>query len=211
MLNVKSYCLTPEQYTAIGQYLADNDVRLLIADINGVLDDYYDIKFSFLNELLGVSEAHNLPHLWTYIEQAYITKKMSIESGTKGYFASQKKPLDSRQEAVLAAGMKRSKITDSAINFLGELKIKYVLYTSMNSADTNLTLKNNKYNVYTNNGLDIVKPSSVDLQNIIDKYKVRSDQVCMIGDGLIDDLMPASLIGLHTIIVTPYAQKLISL
>lgn len=211
MIVMKSYSLNSTHFKNIKKFLDDNDIRLLITDINGVIDNYYDIKFNFLSALLGESKLSDLPHLWTFIEQSYINNKTSIESGARGFYESKNMTLDSRQQALLEAGMQRSKITAAATTFLDDLKIECILYTSMNSASTKSTLDGNDYKVYFSEDSSVEKPSSIDLQYIIDQYNVSNNKVCMIGDGLIDDLMPASLFGIHTILVTPYAQELISL
>jgi phosphoglycolate phosphatase-like HAD superfamily hydrolase len=191
-------------------FLKREEIQLLVTDFNGVLDDYYDKKFTFLNDILGDTLRHKLPELWVYIERAYIAQRSAtVEQSVEAFFSMNNHVMTDRQTEHLKSGMKHSGITEAATNFLDSLDIDFIIYTSLSDKQISMALGDTTYAVSSRTGAAEGKPSVIDLQTIISQYTVKPERVCVIGDGLTDDLMPATLLGTQTLLVSPFAQKTI--
>lgn len=187
--------------------MAQNNIEFLISDFNGVLDDYYVQKFNFLRSVLGDFSERFLPKLLVFIERNYISNRSAtIEQSISLFLESHSIVLDDSQNAILKDSAVTSNITDDAIHFLDNLNINFIIYTSLSRGQAKMALRGKDYNIYTRDDCKESKPSVVNLESIIHKYKVHPSKVCVIGDGLIDDLMPASLMGMNTILTSPFAK-----
>ncbi len=208
---INMHRLTTSDFVQIYKFLQDNNIKLLISDLNGVLDNYYDIKWNYLRELLGSNLINHFPELYVYIEKRYIANNaISIEQAIKEYFLKSKLSISTEQQLLLDKGMGLPTITTEAKRFLDSVYLPFVIFTSMTSDKAKKVLMNSTYEIV---GSDInldKKPSILLLKTIIEKYKIKPSESCILGDGLIDDLMPASLIGAHTILVSPYSEILIN-
>ncbi len=196
-------------FNTINRYITDNNIKLLIIDFNGVLDDYYERKADFLRDVLGSENKHHLPELLLAIERAYLLDRTAtIEQTCEQFFASMDTPLTELQRNRLANNMFASQLTDRSRVFLDSLEVPFVIYTALSDEQVRRVEGLEKYQLFTRDQYQEAKPSIANLKFIMRHCSVDPAEVCVVGDGLIDDLMPASLIGAHTILVSPYVNLL---
>jgi FMN phosphatase YigB (HAD superfamily) len=207
---MQEFCLQDTDFQRVKRYANKNSIDLLVLDFNGVLDDYYCRKYKFIYNLLEAEQKHFLPDLILEIEKAYIVDRSStIEQSVKAYFKNKNLIFGDAQKDKLASGMAHSEITPQALRFLKSLKINFVIYTSLSDDQVTASMGDLGYDLYSRDQYAELKPSSKNLIHLSELYSVDNKKVCVVGDGLVDDLMPASLIGMHTILATPYARSLI--
>ncbi|MEO5949480.1 MAG: HAD family hydrolase [Candidatus Saccharimonas sp.] len=201
------YSLSNVNYEAILQYADEHDIKLFVFDLNGVLDDYYIKKVSFLQNVLMREHEHLLPELWLAIERAYMMDHTAtIKSSTEQFLNAKGLFMTEAQRDMLAHDMFSSQLTNEAKAFLDSLTIPFVIYTSLSTEQADKALVGSDYNLFTRDDYKEMKPSIANLEAIMTRYGATPQETCVVGDGLVDDLMPASLIGVHTILVSPYAQ-----
>lgn len=201
--------LTSPDYEKIKRFLSSRLIKLLIVDFNGVLDDYVYQKNAFLTDLLG-ENAHFLPELLLSIERAYMANRtVTIEQSFERFLKMQGIVISDEQRVRLTNHMFESHLTEEARDFLDSLEIPFVIYTALTRERAERALGGAQYALFTRDQYREEKPSIINLQTIMHQYGVLSYETCVVGDGLIDDLLPASLIGAHTILVSPHADVLI--
>lgn len=197
------------QFDAIHSYLKDEQVKLLITDFNGVLDDYYRQKYTLLSNVLGEDNQHLLAALAVFTDTEYLVNhNATLEQSIDTFFTHHGIEQDAATQAVLLRDKVASSLTDEAHDFLTQLAIPYVIYTSQNAATMKQSLRGLHADVYSRDRTGREKPSIQNLEMILRDYDMSPEQVCVIGDGLIDDLMPARLIGMKTILISPFAHTL---
>lgn len=205
--------ITPSKhdFDKIKEYVSLHDIGLLILDFNGVLDDYYAQKETFLRNVLGRENEHHLLELWLMIERAYIADRTtSINHSLTAYFETVGLPFTKTQSDMLAHSRVTSKLTNNAKVFLDSLDVPFVIYTSLSKEQATQSIGDNTYDLFTRDQYQEEKPSVANLVEIVKRYGVAPHQICIVGDGLTDDLMPAALMGMHTILLSPYADVLIN-
>ena len=208
--SMNDYTLKEHDFAEITAFIESRGIKLLVADLNGVVDDYYNLKFAYLKKLLGDDEQY-FARLVVYIEREYMSnREATLEQSIMKFYAENNLTLSDPQIAILKEKLPRSIITDAARTFFENLTTEYVIYTSLHAANAHESLRGLDCTVYTGDMTHETKPSVVNLQRIFEKHGVTADQACVIGDGLVDDLMPAKLIGAHTILVSPFAEKTIT-
>ena len=204
--------LKKQHYTdfdSIKRYIYEHEIKFLILDFNGVLDDYYQRKNNHLIDIVDSDQYHYLPELMLFIDKEYILDRTAtIERSVGKFYASKGISLSEELEEKLARPMPSSRITNSARLFLDSLNIPFVIYTSLSDVQLKKALGRFKCEVFTRDLAHEDKPSIFNLKCILEKYGFSEEESCVVGDGLIDDLMPASLLGIHTILVSPYASIL---
>lgn len=207
---MKSLSLTSINYDAIKEYVSAHGIKLLIIDFNGVLDNYTVQKVAFLRTLLGGERENHLPELLLFTEKAYMadrsaTLEQSYERFLEGIGAS----LTDTERQLLANTRMASRMTDNARAFLDSLTVPFVIYTALSADQAVQAMGEVPYDVFTRDQFTEAKPSIANLTKIMNHHGVSPEETCVVGDGLIDDLLPATLIGAHTILVSPYAEILI--
>jgi len=206
--NEINYCTSSDQFDAIRLYLVENSIELLITDYNGVLDNYYNQKKIFFLNVLGDNKKL-LADLWVHVEKEYLKNNtVGIGDSIKLFFAHRDLVLSGKQERELVKGIENLRITQEATHFLDDLEIDFIIYTSLNEPQLLESMGDKKYAKYTRDDASEGKPSSVNIVDIVQKYNIDISKVCVLGDGLTDDVMPAKLLGAHTILVSPYVSMI---
>ncbi len=202
--------LTISDYDAVRMYVNEHAIALLILDFNGVLDDYYTQKIIFLRSVLEEHQARYLPELLLTIERAYMTdRSATVEQSVERFFAATDMPITGVQRNMLTRHKITSQLTGKAKAFLDSLEVPFVIYTALSRDQAEQSLGTSRYDLFTRDQYQEDKPSIENLRVIMERYGVAPEQTCVVGDGLIDDCMPAALIGAHTILVSPYANVLV--
>lgn len=199
-------------FQAIENFVAERNIKFLILDFNGVLDDYYQRKVSYLKDVIGVENEHHLADLILYIDKQYmLNRSATIEQSFDKFFESRKLPITNEQRNKLTKPRTSSRLTEPARQFLDALRTPFVIYTSLSTQQLAQATGVCQYETYTRDLAKEDKPSIANLEIILGKYGYAADETCVVGDGLIDDLMPASLLGIHTILVSPNVSLLANL
>jgi FMN phosphatase YigB (HAD superfamily) len=199
--------LSSEHYKSIEDYLKKHDIKLFVADFNGVLDNYYETKYSFLLDVLGKENEHHFAELVIFTDTEYINNRnATLDRSVRRFFDGHGIPFDERVKKELKKGEQRSHITPQAREFLLNLGIPYVIYTSQHSDVMRESMDGHEAALYSRDRTGNEKPSVANLQKILNEFELEPGQVCVLGDGLIDDLLPAKLLGMHTILVSPFAD-----
>jgi len=204
--------LSARQFTQMSDAITAYGVKLVICDFNGVLDDYYACKYDYLRDILGRSDAHHLATLAVFTDTEYMRdQSSSLEASIRKYFSLHKLIVDDATEKRIVIGMKQSRFTVDAQKFLEMIPVPLVVYTAQPQeiADQYGSIAPH-VDWISAQKLGNPKPSVENLLEIMHRYAVTADEVCVIGDGLIDDLMPAKLLGMHALLVSPFADAVIS-
>jgi|GEM_PF-3082402 len=207
---MQTFSLSDSDYDAIKRYVATHHIALLVLDLNGVLDDYNARKIDALRDVLGLENERHLPELLLAIERAYMTdRSATIEQSFEQFFGARGLQITDDQRNKLAHFKVASQLTREARTFLDSLEIPFVIYTSLSREQAEKALGPSQYDLFTRDQYQEMKPSIANLTAIMTRYNVTPQETCVVGDGLIDDLMPASLVGMHTILVSPHAELLV--
>jgi FMN phosphatase YigB (HAD superfamily) len=197
------------QFEAIRAYLQQQEIELLISDFNGVLDDYYTQKYAFLSEVLGPDNQEYLAALAVFTDTEYmVNRSATLEQSVEKFFANHGIAYTDATRAVLSRGGVKSFITAEAREFLAQLNVPFVIYTSQNAEVMAESLNGLQVDLYSRDRTGREKPSVQNLEMILNDYNVTPERVCVLGDGLIDDLMPARLMGMKTVLISPFADDL---
>ena len=200
---VEDFTLTRNDLMALNEYLVVNHVELLVSDFNGVLDNYYQLKYRHLMKLLGEGNRAHFVDLALFTDTEYqVNRAASLEQSISKYFAKHNLPLDAQ---LLASGMGEPQLTESAKQFLKNLEIPYIIYTAQPLETVARYREVFAGDWISCEELGEPKPSANNLRTIRERYLVNPEHVCVVGDGLIDDLMPAHLLGMQTVLVSPFA------
>lgn len=206
---MQSSMLVPSDFDKIKQFLHAHAIKLLIIDFNGVLDDYVQQKHAFLTDVLA-DNAHHLPELFLAIERAYIADRTAtIEQSFERFFEAKGLVITDEQREKLTRHMFESRLTEPARVFLDTLETPFTIYTALTREQAERALGGAQYDLFTRDQYQEGKPSILNLQTIMQQHGVRPHETCVVGDGLTDDLLPASLLGAHTILISPHAELLI--
>ncbi|HEX6416272.1 MAG TPA: HAD hydrolase-like protein [Candidatus Saccharimonadales bacterium] len=196
-----------EQFAAIDTFLKQHDIKLLISDFNGVLDDYYVQKYAYLAELLGEGHEMHLADFAVFTDTQYMADRTAtLEQSLELFLEREILERPATTDDILQRGMHPARITSAAREFLERLSIPYVIYTSQGEAVITDSLGGYQADVYHRERTGREKPSTANLKMIAKDYGVPHEKVCVLGDGLIDDLMPARLLGMKTVLVSPFAD-----
>ena len=201
--------LTEQQFEAIRKHIASINPRLIICDFNGVLDDYYDCKYGYMRAVLGQLHSSHLSELAVFTDTEYMNDHaVTLESSIRKYAINHGLHLDESANAHLKNGMVPSSLTPSAALFLKKVApVPVVVYTAQpRSVVDQYAGATDGTEWISCQQLGEAKPSVTNLQQIMHRYDVSGSEVCVLGDGLIDDLMPAKLLGAHTILISPFAD-----
>lgn len=205
--------LSISQFAQIKDDIAACRAKLVICDFNGVLDDYYQRKYDYLRHVLGDEYAQHLAALAVFTDTEYVRdQSANLESSIRRYFDDHKLDINPATETRIAIGAKRSQLTSDAREFLSQMTaVPFVVYTAQPQMVTDEYRNADPYVDWVSAyQLGNPKPSVHNLEELMRRYSVTANQVCVIGDGLIDDLMPAKLLGMHTILVSPFADMIVS-
>lgn len=200
------------QYDNITRYINEHGIKLVISDLNGVLDDYYGTKFEFLEAVLGDHREQHLARLAVQTDTAYIQdRKATLEDTIHSYCRENGLELSADGEKMLEKGPKRSVVTPEAKQFLKSLTVPVVIFTAQRPEVLYQTI-DQEFVESLGIGVKapVAKPSVDDLMEVLSSRGVAAKDACMIGDGLIDDLLPAKLLDMHTILVSPFADLHVS-
>ena len=198
-----------QQFDAIRKHIASIKPELIICDFNGVLDDYYKCKYEYIRKVLGRAYSSHIAELAVFTDTEYINDHAAtLEGSIRKYAFNHGLHLDENANAHLKKGMAPSSLAPSAELFLKQLApIPVVVYTAQPRTFVD------QYAGFADGvewiscqQLGEAKPSVTNLQQIMHRSNVSGSEVCVIGDGLLDDLMPAKLLGAHTILVSPFAD-----
>lgn len=199
--------ITVAQFAMVSDYLKDEQVKLLISDFNGVLDDYYAQKYTFLRNILGHKYQSHLAALAVFTDTEYIVNRAgTLEASIEKYFNQQDLIFDDATRKIMNQGMASWSLTPEARGFLESLQTPYVIYTSQTADAIKKRLGDLEADIYSRDRTGREKPSVQNLEQILNDYNISPEEACMLGDGLIDDLMPARLMGMKTVLVSPFAH-----
>jgi hypothetical protein len=206
--------LSEVQFDAISRHINTNGVELLVSDFNGVLDDYYGTKYEFLASVLGPQHRdQHFARLALQTDTAYISDRSATLEGTiTSYCANNAITISRTGQALLETGPRKPEITGEAKKFLGDLTVPTVIFTAQSSERLYQSvgqefLEDLGIGVVTS----VAKPSVDALAAVLSARNTVSGVACMVGDGLIDDLLPAKLLGMQTLLVSPFADAHASL
>lgn len=196
-------------FKMIEDYIDEQSIKFVILDYNGVLDDYWKRKVQYVEGILGPEGKAYLPDLMLEIDKQYmLDRSATIENSFIRFCVSRNISISEHQKLLLDQAMPLSLMTDTARDFLDRLKVPFVIYTSLNRDQAQRSIGIDRYSLFTGDQLEESKPSIKNLKNILAQYGYNASDSCMVGDGLFDDLMPAKLLGMHTILVTPFVDKI---
>lgn len=204
--------LSTNDFSRIEEYLHKNKIRLLICDLNGVLDNYYVHKEQLIKSILGETLSKSLfADIMIAIERDYMSDRSStIESSITRFLREKGINLEQTQQNRNRKTIDDLSITADAKVFLDNLSVDIVIYTSMPRSRATQLFTNTQPSLFCREDSDGQKPSVNDIRALMRKYRRSPNETCVVGDGLIDDLMPASLLGTHTLLTSPYARRLVS-
>lgn len=205
------------EYAQILNYVKRHDVQLLVSDLNGVLDNYYAVKMKMLQRVLSDEYAHLVPELFIFMEVMYRgDNSTSHEDAIRLFFHEQGIIYSGSEPIVIQEELRSVKIVEEALSMLRKIaeQIQHVvIYSSLPhdilSAICVSVRDAGSISLFSAQHPHEAKPSVKNLRGILDTYNVPSSKACMIGDNLVDDLMPAKLLGMHAILVTPFADLLV--
>lgn len=208
--------LQKDDFDEILNFATKESIKLIICDFNGVLDDYYAQKYTYLESILGNERKDYLAALAVFTDTEYMRERTTtLETSVQKFFLEQGWQFGEREQLVLAQGMGQWSMTHYALQFIQNLPsdLHLVIYTSQlrNTLQKALPLAALNVKIYSRDVTGREKPSVENLAMICRENNVQPHDVCVIGDGLIDDLMPAKLFGTHTLLVSPFADKLQSI
>lgn len=201
--------ITEQQFESIRKHIASINPKLIICDFNGVLDDYYDCKYRYLSAVLGWPHSSHLSKLAVFTDTEYMNDHaVTLESSIRKYAIKHGLHLDESANVLLTNGLGPSSLTQSAVLFLQSVApVPVVVYTAQpRSAVDQYASTTEGIEWISCQQLGEAKPSVTNLEQIMHRYDVSGSEVCVLGDGLIDDLMPAKLLGAHTILISPFAD-----
>jgi FMN phosphatase YigB (HAD superfamily) len=200
------------QFDSIARYINEQGIKLVVSDLNGVLDDYYGTKFEFLEAVLGDHREQHLARLAVQTDTAYIQdRKATLEDTINNYCREHNLELSADGKKMLEKGPKRSVVTPEAKQFLRSLTVPVVIFTAQRPEVLYQTIDQGFVeSLGIGVRAPVVKPSVDSLVEVLSASGITASDACMIGDGLIDDLLPAKLLGVHTILVSPFADMHVS-
>ena len=205
--------ISKNQFNSIKQYIEENDIQLLISDFNGVLDDYYAVKHEFLRLFLNTVDdgEHHFVRLTTATDIAYShNKKATLQDTIRSYCTTHNIMITRKGKIILERGPKLSKMTPEAYSFLDSVGIPVLIYSAQPESGLCKSLRASEKSRLTIRAISgVQKPDPKGLKKLIEDENIALEKVCVLGDSLIDDLLPAKLLGAHTILVSPFANKLI--
>lgn len=205
--------VSSSQFTQLSDEIMSRRVKLVICDFNGVLDDYYDCKYTYLRQVLGEQHAEHLAELAVFTDTEYArNQSATLEDSIRSYLASHRLMVDGLAEKTISTGMRRPELTPEGKSFLAQMPmLQVVVYTAQSRAIIDEYQDGSSGAEWISaQELGEPKPSVQNLEKLMRRYSVAADEVCVIGDGLIDDLMPAKLLGMHTILVTPFTDTIVA-
>lgn len=213
---MKTGTLSSEDYRRILDYAVGKSIKLIICDFNGVLDDYYIQKYNYIESVLGEDHSAYMAELAVYTDIVYMSERAtSIEDVIIRFYEMKGWKLDSRGLYALEKGVGKWHMTKEAEQFIRDSvgKTNLVIYTSQTSTSIKEAMPRDLplAGIYSRDLTRQEKPSVTTLEMICRENRVQPHEVCVVGDGLIDDLMPAKLLGAYTILVTPFADTLLSI
>lgn len=198
-------------YNQITHYINKHDIKFIIFDLNGVLDNYYEQKTRLLIDILGPENTHYLPDLLLFIETEYIAdRSATIERSFVRFFNDRQIEVSAEQWERLTRLRAVARLSSETKRFLDLLKIPFVIYTALTGDAARKAIGDRDYALFTRDKAREEKPSIANLRDILAENGFEPSESCVVGDGLIDDLMPAALLGLHTILISPYVNQLAS-
>lgn len=205
--------LSEAQFDTIARSVEDRGVELVVTDFNGVLDDYYGTKYEFLAGVLG--DEHHDEHfarLALRTDMAYIEDRTAtLEHTITTYCQSNDIEISADGKELLNAGPRQSVITPEARQFLGALSVPVVIFTAQKPERLYQSVEPDfLHDLNIGIMAPVAKPSVEGLITVLSARNVAANNACMVGDGLIDDILPAKLLGMHTVLVSPFADLHVS-
>ncbi len=191
--------------------------ELFIFDINGVLDSLLKTKIKLAKVVFWFKTKKEIAEFLCSLERIYEgNKSAKLQDILQILFKNSKKI--SKEQCVVFENRyyKENKISNKNIvllNKLSEFK-KVCLYTSLSSNHLNslfwkLQLSKN-IKIYTFESFPETKPSYRNLLHICKENKTKPKDTILFWDNVVVDLMPAKLLWIHTILITPYLDDVIN-
>jgi FMN phosphatase YigB (HAD superfamily) len=205
--------LSASQFECVAHRIDQQGVELVVSDFNGVLDDYYGTKYEFIGAVLGSEyQDQHFARLALQTDTAYIQdRRATLEDTITSYCQSNGIEMSADGKEILEVGPRKPVITPEARQFLGALSVPVVIFTAQKPERLYQSVER-EFLEDLNIGVvaSVVKPSVDSLAGVLSSRGVAANEACMVGDGLIDDLLPAKLLGMHTVLVSPFADMHVS-
>ena len=192
------------------------DSKLYIFDINWVLDNLLQTKVRLINEIFNVKDKIQLANVITALDRFYEKDKSSSldlllrESLSYVDISYSDKEIADFGNRYFSENI----INIETINYLAKLSEdkKVCLYTSLWRNRINHLFWEypefvNHVKIYTKDDLDEPKPSVKNLIYICAEYDVKFEDTILIWDNIVVDLMPAKLLWMKTILVSPFVDS----
>ncbi len=192
------------------------DSKLYIFDINWVLDNLLQTKVRLISEIFNVKDKIQLANVITALDRFYEKNKSSSLDDLLRESLSYADINYSDNE--IADFCNRYYIENTinmeTINYLEKLgkDKKICLYTSLWRNRINHLFWEypefiNHVKIFTKDDLDEPKPSVKNLMYICAEYDVKFEDTILIWDNIVVDLMPAKLLWMKTILVSPFVDN----
>lgn len=205
--------LSETQFDNVARYIGKHDIELVVSDFNGVLDNYYGTKYKFLEGVLGSEyRDKHFARLALRTDTAYIqNRNTTLEETVTEYYRDNAMTMSSDSKELFESGPDKSVITPEAKRFLGALTVPTVIFTAQNPEKIYQSVEREFLEgLHIGVKGSVVKPSIESLTEVLSEQGISANHTCMIGDGMIDDMLPAKLLGMHTVLISPFADIHIS-
>lgn len=205
--------------------------KLLIIDFDGPVNDLIKTKKLILKKVAKnlkiYIDCRTQKHFLTYIDQIYqnekitnyqkIIKRCLIKLKEHGLLEI-KEPEIKRFAFLFEKNVRKSvKVNIHFLKILKKIKaknkIKLCIYSSQIKNKVIRLLKEQDVKlfdiIYGRDNFNEPKPSVKNLEKICDELGVLPKDTLMIGDNAVMDLMPAKLLGMTTLLINPFVDKIV--
>lgn len=196
------------------QYIKSNlkEIDLVIFDWNGVLDNQECAKRKLIRKVIGEAHKDIENSILVDIERNFEQKKeLPFEQNLRLVFKQNNFQIEGTDLHELVSEFSEDILSSSKLQTLLGLRsyVRLAIYTSANlhiDAEMTLALSDANVLVYDRARLIEEKPSIKNLREICKTLGIVPERTMMIGDNPTQDLMPAKLLGMHTILMNPYVD-----
>ncbi len=194
---------------------SNTSYQLYIFDVNWVLDNLLETKIKLAKNILWLKKEEIADFICSLDRIYELNKWTKLHKILSSYFKYNNKITNEQIKMFESMYYSENIISPYKIEFINELSLykKVCLYTSLPKIFFEKiiwdNLVNNNIRIYTLESFQELKPSYNNLKTICLENECEPSKSILFWDNVIIDLMPAKLLWIRTVLVTPYLDEVI--
>lgn len=186
---------------------------MFIFDVNGVLDTHPMFQTEACRQL-GLTDLE-INHFLVALERNYEeAKSAGLEEHIRLSLPEKHRHLQNKLAEHFRQQNHINSSAQSLMERISKKGIPIAIYSSLSSTEWERlqreSTKDIQYKFWGRDMLPEAKPSMTNLLTICAYAKVEPSTAVMVGDNIISDLFPAKLLGMRTILISPWVDQFFS-